>query len=281
MYKAPYPKEIAPQKGYLHYMSIKALLEAYPDLAVVRRCDMDSPYAASATGEHKSIRPEVIANDLNVLGLSVNLIGGKFDFKKHGAFNPKTNDVYKDWNGCDLANFPLPKEEYKEENPVCPVFFQVSKIDKLTFPYTKQINEKEYDTIKNKSAEIQKNEDLYIEGTMISEFGKEANGHTGLRAYVRVNHHPTILNYWHVQFDCYEADSDVPISSDGDNGVTKRIRRKFRTQLRNLVVTKLDGKVYHVNGRFYLTHPSFARLALDSCLDVYYRLLPKSYCCQK
>ena len=273
MSKAPYPKEIAPQKGYTNFMTIKDLLKVYPDLAVVRRCDMESPYADSATGEHSALRPEVIPN--NVIGLSVNLVGGVFEFKLHGAFNPETEIVYKDWDGETYVNFPLHQDEYSEKDPICPIFFQVSKIDKLTLPYTKTINQQEYASIKNKASEIQKKEDLFIEGAMISEFGKAPNGQTDVRAYVKVNHHPTILNYWHVQFDCYEADSEVPLPSDVDNAVTRKIRRKFREQLRNIAVAVLDGRRYHINRRFYFSKPPCACVAMDSCIDVYYRILPK------
>lgn len=279
MSKAPYPEEIAPQKGYSNYMTIKDLLKTYPDLDVVRRCDMESPFADSATGEHTALRPEVIPN--NAIGLSVNLVGGIFVFQLHGAFNPETDIVYKDWDGETYANFPLLQDEYSEKDPICPIFFQVSKIDRLTIPYTKTIDQQEYASIKNKVSEIQKNEDLFIEGTMISEFGKAPNGQTDVRAYLKVNHHPTILNYWHVQFDCYEADSEEPIPSDANNGVAKRIRRSLREQLRKIAVAKLDGRRYNINRRFYLSRPSCTCVAVDSCIDAYYRFLPQCICCRK
>ena len=216
-------------------MSVDSILQAYPDAIVVRRCNLDHyEYSFSKDG-NKYLSEKVLG--LNVLELSVNLLGGEFKLC-HLPFRPNLNFVSSDWNGTDLPQTPIDPSSYTIEEGFPSVFFYIKDLHNYAFPYEKSITSKEeYKQIKaqfEKEQESLKNTN--IEKIFIGEYQGCSNKKTNVCGRLLVNHHPTILNYWHMQIDAYTAiGEDKLIPYDASNGEARAIRRNLRLELSGLL----------------------------------------------
>lgn len=266
-----YPKEITPHIGYLHRMEISDLLFRYPTLIVSRKGKPNSS-VESATGEHTGLDAHFIDDRENVIGLSCNLLGGAYKPNKHDYIDPVLDFVKEDWDGITFEQFPIPAEKYKvRQGPIKRIFFRVSDIHCHTFPYLKHIDKDKYQSTKEKAELIFKKDQRYfIQNAIISELGN--NNMANVLGRICVNHHPTILNYWHVQFDCYASDSESPMDSSCTSKEDRRIRHAMRVFLNHNAILKMDSRHYHISRKFFYESVPTLTCLIDNIRDTFYKI---------
>lgn len=244
-----YPHSILPKRNYIRRLDLNELLENYPFLAVMRRCEDPKPFAVSATGKHEVLKSSIFGNT-NLLQMSVNLIGGKYK-RKHLRYNPKGNYVRGDWDGDTLQEIPVPKSLYDKKKTYGVIYYRISEVNKFTFPYTKVIKAEDYKNYKSRAEEIQRKHDLKVDSEIVGALGNPPNNGTVVRARIMANHHPNIMNYWHCQFDTYKPDSEE-IVQYGENGAeAKRLRGALRDHLSRKAIKQL-ARSYHIRHKDYM-----------------------------
>ncbi len=266
MYKL-YPSQIAPKHGFRFRLPMLKLLKDYSDLVVVRRCKSKDLFIISSKGGYKQLKEEILEN--NLLEMSVNLLGGPFQ-KCHVPFIPKGDLVRNEWDGKDICNFPLSDENYSLNEECGMICFSVNKINKCTFPYLKTVTKADYKGLKEKSEEIKKRESLNIIGDIIGVLGAGNNKKTQVFAYLHVNHHPNILNYWHMQIDSYEAGARKYVRYEDKSGEARQVRHELRSYISHLRFAKLNCHYYI--GRKYYSHN------VNPLFSIYDRMINWFYC---
>ena len=257
-----YPKEILPYTHYRHFMRTGTLLSRYSDLTLVRRidCPEDDIFVKSNDG----VKKEIDTNRLgNLFGWSVNLLGGRFNEKKHSAFNPDRARVRDIWDGKTEINPPVLNVDYGIiDSDFCMMYLKAKDFHGQTFPYFKSIKmEDYYPEAKRKAERIAK--DFKIQGIVVSEFRSKPESGADFKGRMLVNHYPTDLNYWHFQIDLYRATDLRPIQqSDKPSGEIKRIKNQLKRMV-NEYYHLGAPKNYHLNRVYYIREVSKWQYMLD------------------
>ena len=258
-----YPTEILPQRGFKTQMDVRGLLKKYPALVAVRSCNVptEEAYVFWDQDANKKILSDKAIG--NCEGLSMNLLGGCFDKDKHSRFRPLTERARTDWQGEAVP--PMIEGDYDpiEEERLL-FFFYVKQWMDLPFPYRCGfLSKADYEKARMDAEKYVSKKDLEIEGEVIGEFvGKGVP--ISVLATAEVNHHPTPMNYWHVQMDCRRIGQPT-------GEATKSELRKIARSLKDILVRNIqtDGVVwYRIHPRYYKQCPTF----LDNCVGYLYSL---------
>lgn len=243
----PYPQCIAPRKGYRYRLPMCSLLREHPELAVVRRCDDPDPFVYSGTGNIKKLKDDVFARE-NLLEMSVNLLGGSFKLR-HLAFSG-IHDITKDeWNGTDEFDFSRTDEYYSEKtDSYGAIFFGVSQTNVFTYPYPKSVDKKDYAALKADGAKAQQIEG--IDKELVGALGAYGNNMTEMQAWLHVNHHPNILNYWHMQIDVYGVGHEGYFKYTDKSAEAKHVRQRLREYITHIAIHEA-GTAYHIGRKYY------------------------------
>lgn len=238
-----------PRKGYVARMNIEAMLDKYP-LIAVRRCFLPLADATekSATLGTKVLKSEAIGQ---VVGLSMNLLGGKFEVNKHILYWPTKAELFKDdWNGQTI--YVVKNEDFElKNNEGFNLYFKLKDWQGFTFPYhTTAKSLDEFNKMHDDAKKIAEEEGLSIESEICESF-KNKNTPFEMKARTKVNHHPNLMNYWHVQLDSYRGNSLNEIV-DKDKPCSER--KKIATLLKNELKVKYMANYtldYHINKADY------------------------------
>lgn len=243
-----YPSCLVLESDYRYRLPMRKLVEDYPDLAVVRRCKHPQPFAQSASGQHEQLRSDVFGDE-DLREMSCNLLGGRFRMK-HLPFAPAIGLVQEDWDGKQLPSLPLSPDAYSVKESTGIIGFRVEEINRYAFPYTMALPKKDYEQKRQDSERIRKREQLDIKEVVIGVYGQAGNGDTLVYAWLHVNHHPNIFNYWHMQIDVYPAGADAYLKSGQKTGESRRVKHRLREALSRKAICKL-GHSYHIGERYY------------------------------
>lgn len=243
----PYPRCLAPSRGYRYRLPMFLLLRDYPELTVVRRCDDPNPFVYSGTGNIKKLKDDLF-KDENLLEMSVNLLGGSFKLR-HLAFSG-SHDITKDeWDGTEEFNFSRTDEYYSEKtDSFGAILFGVAQANVFSFPYPKSVDKKNYAALKATGAKTQQKEG--IEQELVGALGAYGNNMTQMRAWLHVNHHPNILNYWHMQMDVYGVGHDGYFKYEDKSAEAKHVRQKLREYITHIAIYE-SGTAYHISRKYY------------------------------
>jgi len=241
-----YPIEILPQDGFVKSMDIRGMLETYPSLIAARMCDVptEEAYVVWQEGGEKELSDKVIKN---CVGLSMNLLGGHFDKDKHFKFWPLAERARMDWNGEEIP--PVKEGEYRIiEDERLLFFFNVRQWMDYCFPYRCGFPSKaDYEKALSDAEKYVYENNLKLEMAVIGAFpGK--NKSVDVLAVAEVNHHPTPMNYWHVQMDCHRIGQLV-------GKATKSELQKIGQMLKGILLKNLttEGTVsYQIHPRYYM-----------------------------
>lgn len=242
----PYPRSIVPNNRYRYRLPMRKLLADYPDLAVVRRSKMKDPFVSSTAGSVKALRDDAIGD---LLEMSVNLLGGSFKMR-HLPFVPSMDLVQEEWDGHTEPCLPLSTNSYGVEPEWGVIGFRVSVVNAFAFPYTKTIDKKDYPKVVKASEHIRKRERLNVPEVVVGALGQAGDNMTDVHAWLHVNHHPTLLNYWHMQIDVYPAGSEDYLRHGNKLREARRIRHRFRDFLSRIAICEF-GYSYHIGARYY------------------------------
>lgn len=263
-----YPVEILPQSGFLTRMNISVLLKKYPALVAVRTCNVptENAYVPWEEDENKT---KVLSDEAigNCEGLSMNLLGGCFDKDKHSRFRPLAKRAREDWKEGEVL--PVTEEDYQVlEKGRLLFYFYVRQWMGLPFPYYCGFtSQTDYEKAKSDAEKYAIEKDLGLEGDVIDVFtGKGKPVRT--MAVAEVNHHPTPLNYWHVQMDCRRM-------GQSPQEATRSDLRKIAYVLKEILIRNIvtNGKIcYHIHPRHYKQCPTILEHVYGSMCDFIDRL---------
>lgn len=242
-----YPRCLAPRKGYRYRLPMCLLLRDHPELTVVRRCDDPEPFAYSGTGNIRKLKDDVFKGE-NLLEMSVNLLGASFKLC-HLAFSGIFDITKDEWNGTDEFDFSRTDEYYSEKtDSFGAIFFGVAQANVFTFPYPKAVDQKSYASLKAAGEKTRKKEGIDVE--LVSALGSYGNNMTQMKAWLRVNHHPNILNYWHMQIDVYGVGHDGYFKYTEKSAEAKHIRQQLREYITHIAIYE-SGTAYHIGQKYY------------------------------
>ena len=218
MEKPQYPSEILPQQGWRQCICTQDLVERCPEAMLGRKLD--------GTKE-QCINPEDGTIYLNVLpvgsipNLSCSLLGTFFKVD-HLHFLPD-NEGKTPWReGTAVGEDMLVEENYNHCPAVTVVGWKVKEVAGKKLPYNRVFDKQklynEFKKASEGSAELRKVvvyldawEDLKANPANAKQRIAELVGEA------RVNHDPTMLNYWHFTIDIYPTESDPnPLKNASD-----------------------------------------------------------------
>ena len=254
-----YPCSISPKVGNRYRLPMRLLLRDYPELTVARRCEDPNPFAYSGTGKIKKLK-DAVFGDENLLEMSVNLLGGSFKLC-HMPFNPSRQYVESDWCGKDVFDFSQSEDYYSIEDSFGVIYFGVSQVNIFTFPYPKAVDKKDYQPLKSVGEETKQKEG--IDKELVGVFGGLNNGMTEMQAWLRVNHHPNILNYWHMQIDVYGVGHKGFFKHGEKSAEAKRVRQRLREYITHIAICEA-GTAYHIGRKYYCRNTGCVTDAYDT-----------------
>ena len=213
--KETYPVEILPKKIYKKRLSIKCLLGKYRDLMVVRQVKGNAnDYKRQTEAGELEWDDSIFENSL--ANLSMNLVGGIFKItnSSHLHFLPISQEAKKTWSGERVSHKIVADKSSFSFEPCCfGMCFYVKEIHDRTFPFFKHFDTKEErdnyaNLAKDATTEREKEYDAHLVGAFEN---KRIN--VEIRPRLKVNHSPTMANYWHVTLDTYRPIDKTPVPS--------------------------------------------------------------------
>lgn len=244
-----YPIEILPHKSYKKRLNLSVLKNKY-SLMAVRWCAV--PYESAFEDSAKGTKVLTSSAIGQPLGLSMNLLGGLFDKDKHILYRPtKYSPCRDDWDGISLYTVSCHDFEILSPDGFC-LYYDINEWHNYTFPYyTTAPDKATFDGMKAKEKSIALAEDIVIE-SIVQECFKSKKNPFQMTARTKINHHPTLMNYWHVQLDSYRGNSTEEIlDKDKPGSERKKICLLLKNDLK--VKYKTDYQVdYHIEKEDYL-----------------------------
>ena len=233
MAKPQYPNEILPRQGWRQCICTQDLLDSCPEATLGRKMD---------GAKEKCINPEdgsIYVNKLptgSIPNLSCSLLGAFFKVD-HLHFLPD-NAGKADWKeGTPVGEEMLCEENYNHFPEVTVVGWKVKDVSGLPLPYNRTFEKPLlYDEFKEavkKVAEVRKVV-LYLDTweKLKTNPANKKQRIVEVMGVAKVNHAPTMLNYWHFTIDIYTAENDLEPLLKVSDGWRKNIAANLRDFLR-------------------------------------------------
>ncbi len=191
-----YPREIIPRKNYVLRMDIEHLHLLINGLLFARRIEGDINLFITPFDNHYRFRLAALEPSRLLPGFSMNLLGGKYVPDRHQAYNPRGKGA-KEWQGerIKMWRFRL-SQDYSYSEECTSVFVQAASLCSIPVPYKKTLTKEEHESYVKRGIDV----DSYTSKTKYSLCGEMC-----------AIHHPTQLNYWHVQADVIPAGEEMPM----------------------------------------------------------------------
>ena len=133
-------------------------------------------------------------SETDVINMSMNLLGGAFKLE-HIQFNP-TKEATRNWNGTEPIFYSKYHALVQTLPHAMPIFFNASDLHDKNIPYQRT---KDKDATK-----------LMVE---LNIKPLETDGKYELQAKSIINHEPTQLNYWHVEFQIKDIENKLILNT--------------------------------------------------------------------
>lgn len=203
-----YPFRVYAHTSYRRKLGLERLLEAYPDLMVVRKVN-GNPNLVISRGESGEPIVTMTVFNCNMANLSLNLAGGLFnvDSSSDLRYLPVKPEAILPWNGeepskalCDEYNFAA------ECFGLC---ILVRDIHRRTFPFLRHFDNQgardEYaEHLESVTSLELRKMNAYLVGVFDSKVKKAE-----VRPRIKVHHSPTMANYWHMTLDTYRPEDNT------------------------------------------------------------------------
>lgn len=242
MAEEQYPQAIVCRSGWKKDINPNDVLQSCADAVLGHWLEGErKKYFNDTLGDGmESLRMSALPLD-RMANLSTSLLGAHF---KLSHFHYKQiNKGACSWDGVkDVDEELISSDNYEWMEFVSVIGWKIAVIHQYKFVYPRNFAKKgEYDLfVASQSAT--ENED--VKETIWEEWDKlQVEGNVRKVSLVgesRINHDPTILNYWHFVIDLYPRDNDdTPLPS----GVSKGWRGKLASKLQDLLMrTYIDMK---------------------------------------
>lgn len=214
-----YPKSILPHVEYVIRINIDDLLSKVDDFVVSRRIKGKIEDNIDLFANRQRLRIDALGNIPN---MSLNLLGGRFKDKKHTKFR-QIGEAAFEWDGNDVSIKDY-AGKYEELKDCASVAFRGKDLHRIAIPYKKTISDK---------AEKEKLRRLGIDLDRFSD-----NNDINLQGFIRLEHKPTMLNYWHLVMDIFPHAEEVPI---------KRADATWKKNMVNFVIQEILAVKFEVD----------------------------------
>lgn len=202
-----YPNGLIPQCGWKTCIQVADLIDVVPESVIARRLDGPKDlYVDDSLGEDNSFLRSDTFRDSSLIDMSVSLLGALL--KVIDMRLRQTEEASNDWDGNEVDAANLVKKYVVEsgEEWFC-VSWLVRKIHAIEFPYKKNVDKKNFKTLK-KNVEM-------VSGVVLGAFEEYLEQEHPLNATTFLSHKPTMLNYWHFTFNVRPADNEAFIKKTG------------------------------------------------------------------
>lgn len=207
-----FPKALIPRCSYKHEMNVESLFDGIPGFLVARRLDGSSSASTNHNNGKFFFRLDSLGEIKHLSKMSLDLLGGLFSPNRHQRYRTKGKGS-EYWDGKTVYRKVPTDLFYYYEKECSSVAIEASRIKSVPVPYRKELNKAQHD-------------DLVKKGIHIERFiGKKAYD---LEGEFRLEHAPTVLNYWHFQVNFYPAGETRPM--DGENKGWRGDALKFLVQ---------------------------------------------------
>lgn len=229
-----YPEEILYTQRYKDELPMECLMVNYPELITNRRIlpDTEGNYW-QYDAEGKKILTDKALVEGTVTHLSVNLLGGFFK-DEYYKFNPLAPIEGQKWN--KLGNLPTEGVNYEYIKDSEMIYFYVNDINGITFPCNSE--PANYEEYQKQLETINRNIKKYNLPEQQEWFGEFHKPGEKVKSHfiILVHHHPTNMNYWHIQFDQVTLHNNE--DADEKNLKPKEFKR-IKSKFRGLLFEKL------------------------------------------
>ena len=181
--KLQFPFCIIPKLNYILRIDINKLIENQ-QVYLLRRVDLLCNDIFDRYGHLKDKAIDQIIDHKRIPNLSLNLLGGKFK-PKHCKFQT-LREGNNAWNGIERIDLTQYLSNYRIVKDFCFIFFDANDLHNQEIPYKQTFTKDLKNAIDKFYAEVDK-PDLI-------------NNQYSLKGYTELEHSPTNLNYWHVEF---------------------------------------------------------------------------------
>lgn len=239
-----YPSSLIPKSCWLHRIDVNKLVGVDVDAYVARRIEgeKDECIDTELGPENAFLNAKALGNS-DVPNMSLSLLGTLF---KTGDLRfRQTGDAMKDWDGKRVESKPLIEGFVHEcEKEWFAVAWDVKGLHEQLVPYKKEFSrEKDYNKF---IQEINR-----VTEVIKMEFSEYKDSVAPLEATTRLQHSPTLLNYWHFVFDIYPMGSDTPLRDIkpkwAENLAEKTLKQCLRFNfyfVDDLQITPLNSKIW-------------------------------------
>ena len=188
------PRDIIPRSDYVLKLDIDYLQSTLGDLLFARKVEGDIGLYTVPFGSCYHFRLAALEPTRLLPGLSMNILGGKYVPERHQAFSPRGKGA-DDWCGEKIRMWKYRcSRDYTYSDGWKSLFVHSESFRSIPVPYKKTLSKEEHNS--------------YVQrGIVIEEYTSKKQYR--LSGEVRPIHHPTRLNYWHVQADVFPAGETI------------------------------------------------------------------------
>jgi len=218
-----YPKRILPKLQYAQRINVDGLKAANPVSMLVRRLDcVGNPF--HCIGGRKLLNEGVIDND--VLDWSTNLLGGEYKiedirWRQKGERNTEWNE-----GDVDINEYGNCYEYLDDANPI---YIPVGKLHQISIPYKRKFGSKA-DAYKYAITTQDLDEEVAEQFLLAEDIECHAT--------IKVEHKPTVLNYWHMTIGIIPRDFQEPIPRNTQNN--KSLKKRVKAALHLHIVNNVQ-----------------------------------------
>lgn len=189
-----YPKRILPNVKYVVSIDVDNLLDKVGGFFLSRRISGSIEENVCVFAGRRRLRVEALGR---IPDMSLNLLGGKFIEKRHNKYR-QFNQAAKEWGGerVYLKDFI---GQYEEIDNCSSVAYRGRDLHRVAVPYKKAVNKKEKEKLKCRGINL----DRFADSDEVC-----------LQGIIKLEHKPTMLNYWHMVMDLFPQDEEIPIKRD-------------------------------------------------------------------
>lgn len=185
MTNSAYPVEIIPKRWY-KYICIDSL-NTIPQIIISRTSNLSKE---DSFDEFNQLKDRAIINSsMGILGLSMNLLGGKFWYKKHSQFRTlgKANELWEFLEKVKIDDYL--SDFIEKDSPFC-LLFLLDDLHNIKVPFKREVDK----SLRQKLESFDSSIKLPNKNNELVEF----------LARSEIQHKPTKLNFWHVELHVHD-----------------------------------------------------------------------------
>lgn len=212
-----YPKDILPHKGWRECICVDEIIKCCPDAIIGHLIEEKQEDCLDTTLGDDYVRLRIDALPYKrIPNLSCSLFGAKFQ-PQHFHFLP-INKGRESWQGnVDISDELLKDDNYRFISDIVVIGWKITNLHKWPVKYTRSFDKKsDFQSFSEKAEAVAKLRNIKLLciqewEKLIKELGPTQTKRVCIDVWgeARLNHDPTMLNYWHFTIDCYSADDDT------------------------------------------------------------------------